>query len=189
MFSIILDAEHEAGTKLAIIRNGKTIAITADASYEDDLVLSGTEYEYKVRAYADGYADSVTVSAMVCYEGFLLKGKEKEVNCTVSEQKFLSLSIHDEQEAELMQYDGREYPVLETGTSKSKVITRSATVTDEQYRDILEISKEPAYYRDREGNGFACAVSIDSCNRYMGMKYSLTLTMTQIDEEEVLLNE
>ena len=186
---VILDAEHEAGTKLAIIRNGKTIAITADASYEDDLVLSGTEYEYKVRAYADGYADSVTVSAMVCYEGFLLKGKEKEVNCTVSEQKFLSLSIHDEQEAELMQYDGRGYPVLETGTSKSKVITRSATVTDEQYRDILEISKEPAYYRDREGNGFACAVSIDSCNRYMGMKYSLTLTMTQIDEEEVLLNE
>lgn len=186
---VILDVEHEAETKLAIIRNGKIIAITYDASYEDDLVLSGTEYEYKVRAYADGYADSATVSAMVCYEGFILKGKEKEVNCTVSEQKFLSLSIQDEQEGELIRYDGRKFPVLETGTSKSRVITRAVTVSDEQYRDLLEISEEPAYYKDREGNGFACAVSISSCNRYMGMKYSLTLTMTQIDEEEVLLNE
>lgn len=186
---VILEVENEEGTKIAIIRNGKVIAITDESSYEDDTVLSEVGYEYKVRAYADGYADSATAFAMVYYEGFILNGKTKEVNCTVSEQKFLSMSIHDEQEAELMKYDGREYPVLETGTSKSKVITRSTTVTDEQYREILEISEEPAYYRDREGNGFACALSIGSCNRYMGMKYSLTLTVTRIDEEEVLLNE
>jgi len=186
---VILEAEHEEGTKLAIIRNGKVIAVTEESTYEDTTVLCGTEYEYRVRAYAEGYADSVTVSAMVFYEGFLLRGETKEVNCTVSEQKFLSLSIQQEQEAELMRYEGREFPVLETGTAKSKVLTRTATVSDEQYRDLLEISETPAYYRDKEGNGFACALSIGSCNRYMGKKYSLTLTITRIDEEEVLLNE
>lgn len=186
---VILEAEHEEGTKLAVIRNGKVIAVTEESMYEDTTVLHGTEYEYRVRAYADGYADSATVSAMVFYEGFLLRGEDKEVNCTVSEQKFLSLSIQDEQEAELMRYDGREFPVLETGTAKNKVITRTVTVSDERYRDLVEISKAPAYYRDREGNGFVCAVSIGSCNRYMGMKYSLTLTMTRLNEEEVLLNE
>ena len=186
---VILDVEHEEGTKLAILRNGEIIAITDESSYVDDTVLSEVGYEYKVRAYVDGYADSATVFATVYYEGFILKGDTKEVNCTVSEQKFLSMSVRDEQEAELIHYDGREFPVLESGTSKSQVITRTVTVSSEQYRDLLEISKGTAYYRDKEGNGFACAVSIGSCNRYMGTKYSLTLTITRIDEEEVLLNE
>lgn len=186
---IILDVEHEEGTKVAIIRNGEVIAITSESSYEDNTILSGVEYEYKVRAYSDGYADSATISGLAYYDGFILKGEEKEVNCTVSEQKFLNLSIQDEQEAELIHYEGRAFPVLEAGNSKKIVITRTVIVTDEQYRDLLEISKAPAHYRDKEGNGFACAVSIGSCNRYMGMRYSLTLTMTRIDAEEVLLNE
>lgn len=186
---VILEVENEEGTKIAIIRNGKVIAITDEFSYEDDTVLSEVGYEYKVRAYADGYADSATAFVTVNYEGFILKGDTKEVNCTISEQKFLSMSVRNEQEAELIHYDGREFPVLESGTSKSQVITRTVTVSNEQYRDLLEISKRPAYYRDKEGNGFACAVSIGSCNRYMGTKYSLTLTVTRIDEEEVLLNE
>ena len=180
---------YEEGLKLAIIRNGEVIAVTDGRSYEDDTVLDEVEYEYKVRAYAEGYADSAVHSAIVFYTGFLLKGESKEVNCTVSEQKFLSLSVQDEQEAELMRYEGRRFPVLETGTAKNMVLTRTVTVTDEQYRDLLEISEAPAYYRDREGNGFACAVSISSCNRYMGERYNLTLTMTRTDEEGVLLNE
>lgn len=186
---VVLVVEHEEGTEVAILRNEKVIAVTSGFSYEDDTVLNGVEYEYKARAYADGYADSEAVSALVYYEGFILKGGEKEVNCTVSEQKFLSLSKQDEQESELIRYEGRMFPVLETGSSKNEVITRVVTVTDEQYRDLLEISEGPAYYRDKEGNGFACAVSISSCNRYMGMRYNLTLTMTRLDEEEVLLNE
>lgn len=186
---VVLVVEHEEETEVAILRNGEVIAVTSGFSYEDDTVLNGIEYEYKARAFADGYADSEAVSAMVYYEGFILKGEEKEVNCTVSEQKFLSLSKQDEQESELIRYEGRMFPVLETGSSKNEVITRVVTVTDEQYRDLLEISEGPAYYRDKEGNGFACAVSISSCNRYMGMRYNLTLTMTRLDEEEVLLNE
>lgn len=186
---VILEAEHEEGTKLAILRNGEVIAVTEEGSFEDNTVLSETEYEYKVRAYADGYADSVTLSAMVCYKGFMLQNDSKEVNCTISEQKFLPLSMQNGSESYLVQYDGREFPVLETGTTKSHVITRQTTVTTEQYRDIEEISRGPAFYRDIEGNAFACAVEINSCNRYMGRCYSLTLTITRLDKEEVLLNE
>lgn len=186
---VILEVEREKGTKLAVIRDGKVIAVTDGTVYEDSTVLSGVEYGYRVRVYADGYADSATVSATVFYSGFFLSGSGKEVNCAVSEQKFLELSIRDEQEGELLRYDGREYPVLETGTCRSNVLTRTVTVTDEQYQELLAISRAPAYYRDKERHAFACAVSIDSCNRYMGEKYSLTLTITRVDEEEVLLNE
>lgn len=186
---VIIEAEHEEGTKIAIIRNGEIIAVTDEAEYEDTTVLSGAEYEYKVRAYADGYVDSATLSATVFFEGFILSGSGKEVNCTVSEQKFLGVSIRDEQEAELIQYDGRMFPVLETGTLRSEVLTRTVIVTDEQYRDLLEISRGPAHYRGKEGHAFLCAVSIGACNRHMGMRYSLSITITRVDEEGVLLNE
>lgn len=186
---VILEIEHEEGTLLAIIRNEKIIAVTDASVFEDRTVLSEEEYEYKVRAFDEGYADSVKVSAMVSYPGFILSGSGEEVNCTVSEQKFIGLSMQREQEAELIRYDGREYPVLEVGTSRSEVLTRTVTVTDEEYEKIQKISERPAFYRDKEGHAFTCAVSVGTTNRYMGERYSVALTMTRVDEEEVLLNE
>ena len=149
---VILEAEHEAGTKLAVIRGGEIIAVTEASEYEDNAAISGVEYEYKVRAYADGYSDSETVFAMVRYDGFILQNDEKEVNCKVSEQRFLQMSMKNEIESYLVQYEGREYPVLETGTAKSQTITRTVTVTEDQYEDLVEISRGPAFYRDNEGN-------------------------------------
>ena len=186
---VILEAEHEEGTKLAVIRDGEIIAVTEASEYEDNTAISGAEYEYKVRAYADGYSDSETVSAMISYEGFILQNDEKEVNCKVSEQRFLQMSMKNEIESYLVQYEGREYPVLETGTAKSQTITRTVTVTEDQHEDLVEISRGPAFYRDNEGNALDCAVSIGSCNRYMNKGYSLTLEITRLEKEEVLLNE
>lgn len=186
---VILEAEHEEGTKLAIIRNGEIIAVTEASEYEDNTAISGAEYEYKVRAYEDGYSDSETVFAMVRYDGFILQNDEKEVNCKVSEQRFLQMSMKNEIESYLVQYDGREYPVLETGTAKSQTITRTVTVTEDQYEDLVEISRGPAFYRDNEGNALDCAVSIGSCNRFMNRGYSITLEITRLEKEEVLLNE
>lgn len=187
---IQLDITHD-GTKVAIIRNDKVIAVLDEneSHYTDSTVVSGKEYTYKARAYKEGYSDSATKSGMVEFEGFELRTGTEVLYCDKSENQFLSYTEERSTNRELIQYVGREYPVLETGEFRSQKIHRNVYLSVEDYETMKKINDEAAWYRDDKGNTFLCIVSDLSIKRYMDSGYIADIEVTRIHEDEVMLNE
>ncbi len=187
---IQLDITHD-GTKVAIIRNDKVIAVLDEneSHYTDSTVVSGKEYTYKARAYKEGYSDSATKSGMVEFEGFELRTGTEVLYCDKSENQFLSYTEERSTNRELIQYVGREYPVLETGEFRSQKIHRNVYLSVEDYETMKKINDEAAWYRDDKGNTFLCIVSDLSIKRYMNRGYIADIEVTRIHEDEVMLNE
>lgn len=187
---IQLDITHD-GTKVAIIRNDKVIAVLDEdeSHYTDSTVVSGKEYTYKARAFKEGYSDSAAKSGMVDFEGFELRAGTEVLYCDKSENQFLSYTEERSTNRELIQYVGREYPVLEAGEFKSQKIHRNIYLSVDDYEIMKKINDGAAWYRDDKGNSFLCIVSDLSIKRYMNRGYIADIEVTRIHEDEVMLNE
>jgi hypothetical protein len=163
------------------------IAKLSDTRYTDRNVVSGVQYRYYIRCYDLGFADSKTEDIKISYKGFYLQNSLGMVHITQSEDKFLPFSEELGKEKTLVNYVGREYPVMEIGEHKNLSISRKCLLTIKAYDMLKKIfySNLPVLYRDTFGNKMFCDISLGKSTRTMlDTYYSVDLTITKIDESE-----
>ena len=98
-------------------------------TYTDYAVKSETMYEYFIRAHNGSFSDSEKRSMKIKYKGSLLSNintPEDYVELYKSDSNwFNSINTKHSNEAELVKYEGRTYPVKESGTHKETRISTS----------------------------------------------------------------
>jgi len=160
---VTISAGHAVGTKAAVLRseNGKDfeiISVLEDGvtDFVDNTVKSGVSYTYKVRAYAEGYADSASRSVSFNFEGMYLQGGGTLIHLTKAEDTFLTHSEALSQDVALTFYSGRKKPVAERGEHRTRTVQKKAFISFEE-KDLFETiaASEDAFYRDKDGNAFA----------------------------------
>lgn len=167
------------------------IARFTGLSYIDYTVKSDTNYQYFIRAHNGGYSDSIKQSLQIKYTGALLSKINKPdtyIELYKSDSDwFNTIKVKKQNESELIRYEGRIYPVKESG------IHRETELNTSFYLDNLDIIKfENMYkdndiylFRDRE-NCFCCDIS--DCNYEntlfnRGKKVQISLTRIDYDME------
>ena len=193
--SVRIRALYEDGAKAAVLRSendGEFEIITlleSSHEYVDSTVKSGVEYKYKIRAYSEGYSDSVTRTVLFEYGGIYLQAEGISLHMEVAEDVYLQHTETWEQDMVLVNYSGRTLPVVERGEHRVKNIQKKAYVTFEQKKVFEDIcSAEQTFYRDGNGNAFACAVSGVQFTRYRDSGYHVTFEVTEVGKEEVVIN-
>lgn len=181
------------GARIAFLRseNGgdyKVIAVD-ETDFVDRKTKARTKYTYIARAFADGFADSDPSSAAVMLDGMCLNSEGLELHLTVSSDKYLAIGETVSKETSVTNYSGREFALVERGEFTTWELERRFFVTEEQ-REVLEkfLDVNSAFYRDSRGRAFACAVLSIKYNEYMDEGYIVTISLTRIDEEEVIIN-
>lgn len=156
-------------------------------TYIDYNVASDKMYRYFVRSYVDGYSDSDKQIVQVKINGFVLQNDAGYVNVLLSSESFMPYSNTISIDKSINYYSGRNFGVVEFGEHQTRSITRECIVNPQQYDALKDIylSYKPAIYRDDRGNLFACVVeNIPSKNAVLNQKYSVSVTVSQIDYEE-----
>lgn len=175
----------------AIVRvedgNEKVLALVSptDTVYEDLTVKAGVPYTYIVRAYVNGYTDSVPRSVTVNYEGAFIA----DLHLNTSQNKFPRHSGSIERGMAVMKFSGREYPMIERGEFTDYQLTKEFFVTPEQRLRLEELAKEKTvYYRDNRGNAFEVAIQRLTYEAWMNEGYNVNISMIRTAEEEVVVN-
>lgn len=193
---VMVIAGHAEGTRAAVLRseNGKdfeVVAVLEDGSTDflDDTVKSGATYTYKIRAFAEGYSDSASRSVSFSFEGIYLQSDSESLHMTKAEDTFLTHSEALGQELTLTYYSGRELPVSERGEHKTRSIQKKAFITFEEKECFERIAaSENVFYRDKDGNALACAVTSLQYVRYQDAGYHVSFEITEVDREGVVIN-
>ncbi len=194
--SITIRISRASGTKAAILRaekgtEYKVIAVLGEeeTEYTDLEVRSGTWYRYMVRAYSEGYCDSAPKSAAFEFEGFYLQSDDAVLHLTKSDEKNTPHTEDIEKDAALVNYSGREYPVSERGEFKNRKVRKRMYVTGEE-KKILDAmcSAENLFYRDANGNAFACALTAVHYSRFITGGYIAEFDVYEVSRDEVVIN-
>lgn len=163
--------------------------------YHDYTPISGVKYEYAIRSYLSGggYADSNSVTIMVEHKGLVVYDFDDEtyVNLFLSEDQQLEISQSASKEYNYSHMIGREWPVRESSDWKNHSLTISCYVTIEQYEILLAMMmSEHSCWCKRADFSYACAVdSLPISRTYLNKGYTIELTLSQVDAEEVDLLE
>ena len=189
-------ADHVDGTKATVLRseNGgefEIIAVMEDGvtEYVDETVKSGVAYTYKVRAYAEGYSDSVSRSVSFEFEGIYLQGEGVSLHLTKTEETFLPHSEAVSRELVLMRYSGRKSPVAERGEHSTRTIQKKAFINFKE-KELFEriAASNNVFYRDKDGNALSCVISSSQYARYQDIGYHVSFEITEVEREGVVLN-
>lgn len=193
---VTISAGHAEGTKAAVLRseNGgefEVISILEDGvtDFVDDTVKSGAAYTYKVRVYAEGYADSASRSVSFDFEGIYLQGGGMLIHMTKAEDTYLTHSEALSQDVALTFYSGRKHPVAERGEHTTRRAQKKAFIAFEE-KCLFEtiVASENVFYRDSDGNALACVVSSLQYTRYHKDGYHVSFEITEVEKEGVVIN-
>lgn len=193
---VTIIAGYAEGVKAAVLRsdNGKdfeviTILEAGATDYVDDTVKAGKTYTYKIRAYAEGYTDSASRSVFFDFEGIYLQGEGNAIHLTKSEDTFLTHSEALSGDIVLNYYSGRMLPVVERGEHKTRKIQKKAFITFDE-KELFEniVASGNVFYRDSDGNAFACAVGSPQYTRYQNAGYHVSFEITEVEREGVVIN-
>lgn len=153
----------------------------------DYKVANDKIYKYFVRKYEDGYADSKIQIAQVSIKGIILQNDIEVVTAELSSDTYIPYSESLYTEKALNNYVGRVYPVCEFGEHIERTITRNFLLDKNNYGTLQSIhtSFTTVMYRDSFGNMFPCSIDVvPGENAIMNTMYSVSVTLTQIDEQE-----
>ena len=160
-----------------------------ETTYRDDTVAGNQNYKYWIRTYEDGYTDTAKITTSVSFEGSILNGSKGSLNLKVSEEKFLPHAETVSRAFEVMNFSGREYPMIERGEFTTVEISKRFFVTPSEKITLDSLCKEEhVLYRDTKGNAFPAAVKSAEYNAYMNEGYLTTISLIRLYEEEVLIN-
>lgn len=155
----------------------------------DDTVAADQTYTYWIRTYINGYTDSQKVTTSVHYEGAILSTDETDLHLTRSDEQFLPHSESITRAFSVMNFSGREYPMIERGEFTTIEINRRFYVSPADKRILDGLCKEERiFYRDTKGNAFPAAIRSVSYDAYMGDGYLATIDLIRLNEEEVVVN-
>lgn len=190
----LIEATIPENTRGAILRsrdgeNYRVIGLLNESSYSDATIESGVTYYYKVRAYAEGYTDSEPVSARNRFVGAIISGANISLNLKTSIENYAGLSAFYDYETALTSFSGRDFQMAEKGESQSEKIQRMYYVDTETLLSLRELQKVPrCFYRDEYGNAYPCTISGLSSSGFMYRGYSITIELSRLTDEEVMIN-
>ena len=160
-----------------------------DTEYIDATVASGITYTYWVRTYVDGYTDSDSVETSVQFEGAILNTEDTLLELNRSDEQFLPYSKEISRAFELMNFSGREYPMIERGEFTTVEFSRRFHVTYAQEKILDKLSKEESvFYRDDKDHAYPAGLKRVHYDSYMDDGYLVTIDLVRLNEEEVIVN-
>lgn len=157
--------------------------------YIDDTICPDREYAYTVRTYVNGYTDSTLKRITVHYSGAYLKSENDALHLDLSEEQFLPHSEDIAREIAIMNFSGRELPMVERGEFTTNTVTKRCYLPIENKATLDRMAKaKSVYYRDSRGNAFKAAITQVSYTEYMNDGYIANITMIKTAEDEVIVN-
>lgn len=156
-------------------------------TYTDYAVKSGTMYEYFVRAHSGSYADSGKRPMKIKYKGSLLSEintPDDYIELYKSDSDwFNSIKTKHSNEAELIQYEGRTYPVKEAGIHKETEIGTSFFLSNANAARIEKLYNSNGIYLFRNAEVcFCCEISdINHENALFNMGKNVEISLNRID--------
>ncbi len=184
----------ETGVNSVIVRKEKGIETVLTDSvnatkYDDKTVKGGVIYEYVLRTWTDGYTDTHDIQASCNYTGAIISKDGEELLLKISEETFMPHSGIIGRDYALDKFEGREYPMLETGRQKEHVISRRFFVKSEELEKLFALTEDlQVYYRDEHNNAFKAAVTKLDYHNYMQRGYIVQIELTRLAEDEVKIN-
>lgn len=153
----------------------------------DYKVANNIIYKYFIRKYVDGYTDSKIQIAQVSIKGIIIQSNNKVVKAVLSNEQFMPYSESLYVENALNNFVGRVYPICEFGEHIERTLTRKFLLDKTSYETLQSIhtSFTTVMYRDCFGNMFPCSIDVvQGENAIMNTMYNVSVTLTQIDEQE-----
>lgn len=161
----------------------------SDTEYTDFTVASGIAYTYYVRTYVDGYTDSTTVQTTVTFDGAIISSDDTALVLDRSDEKFLPHSEEITRAFSLMNFSGREFPMIERGEFTTVEFSRRFHVTAAQKKILDKLSKEESvFYRDNKDNAYPAGMKKVHYEGFMNDGYMATIDLVRLNEEEVVVN-
>ncbi|RFZ78794.1 hypothetical protein DS742_11835 [Lacrimispora amygdalina] len=157
------------------------------SEYTDYAVKSDVMYEYYIRAHNGSYADSGKQSIKVKYKGALLSeintpGDYIEIYKSDSDW-YNSIKSKFSNEAELVKYEGRAYPVKESGIHKETGVSTSFYLSNANAEKIgLLYDKNGIYLFRNSEMCFSCEINeLSYENTLFNAGKNVEISLSQID--------
>lgn len=193
--SVLIEYTLPSGTAGALLRyvgdEYKVLAVLDNnaAQYVDDTVEPGINYRYVIRTYINGYTDTTPKAVTVRFDGAIIASADGTIRLRLSEENFIPYSETMSRDMSVMQFSGREYPMIERGTFTTVEFNRRFFVTFEEKKLLDSMAKtKNLFYRDDKGNAFECAVISISYTEFRNEGYIAQVSMIRTAEDEVILN-
>ncbi|WP_306010531.1 hypothetical protein [Bacillus sp. MMSF_3328] len=145
--------------------------VSNNGAFRDYTPASGVTYEYYVRAWGDNgtFQDSLTNTILITLSDTVISLASNPLRVVRLEYN-PSRSVSRKKERQMMQFNGRTFPVAEFGLFETWNISLNFTVRDRVSLDVLlEIidSKETMLYRDARGRReFVTVDAVDVDDRF-----------------------
>ncbi len=162
------------------------IARFAGESYIDYAVKSGTVYEYFLRAHNLGYSDSDKLTMKVDYKGVIISNvntPDDYIQAYQSDSDWYNVfKTTPKNEAELISYEGRAYPVKEAGIHRSYEISTSFFLDNANAKRLREMHQKNGIYLFRSAEEcFCCEIEINDENTFLNKGKKVEVTLTRLD--------
>lgn len=166
--------------------NFEPIARFTGESYIDYAVKSGTVYEYFIRAHNLGYSDSDKLTMKVDYKGIIISNvntPDDYIQAYQSDSDWYNVfKTTPKNEAELISYEGREYPVKESGIHRSYEISTSFFLDNANAKRLREMHKKNGIYLFRSAEEcFCCEIEINDENTLFNKGKKVEVTLTRLN--------
>jgi len=166
--------------------NFEPIARFTGESYIDYAVKSGTMYEYFIRAHNMGFSDSDKLTMKANYKGVIISNVNTPNDYIQAYQSdsdwynvFKTTPIN---EAELITYEGREYPVKEAGIHRGYKINTSFYLNNRDTKRLRDMHKANGIYLFRSAEEcFCCEIEINDENTFLNKGKKVEVTLTRLD--------
>lgn len=192
--SIRLEWTAPEGVNSVIIRREKGIETVLAESmntneYEDKTIKGGVVYNYILRTWTNGYTDTPEIKASCNYAGAIISKENEEMHLETSDDTFIPHSGVIGRDYALDKFEGRAYPMLETGQAREHRLSKRFYVTSEELEKLVAITEDlKIFYRDNHNNAFRAAVTKLDYQNYMQSGYIIQIELTRLADEEVKIN-
>lgn len=183
--------DNEAAAERIVYRsengvNFEPIARFTGESYIDYAVKSGTMYEYFIRAHNLGFSDSDKHTMEVKYKGVIISNVNTPDDYIQAYQSdsdwYNTFKTTPTNEAELVTYEGREYPVKEAGIHREYKINTSFYLNNRDAKRLRDMHKANGIYLFRSAEEcFCCEIEINDENTFMNRGKKVEVTLTKLD--------
>lgn len=162
------------------------IARFTGESYIDYSVKSGTMYEYFIRAHNMGFSDSDKLTMKVNYKGVIISNvntPDDYIQAYQSDSDWYNVfKTTPTNEAELVTYEGREYPVKEAGIHREYKINTSFYLNNRDTKRLRDMHKANGIYLFRSAEEcFCCEIEINDENTFLNKGKKVEVTLTRLD--------
>jgi len=164
----------------------------------DNTCISGVKYEYAVRScYSSsfiygaegGYSDSDAVEMVIDYKGFLIYNNNDFVQLYMTEDNQFDISHSISKSYADIYMVGRKYPIRESSEWMAQSTSLSCFVTLDEYQKLIEFFEGDnlLWFKGKDFS-FRCAIdSINIKETLLGKGYTLNISLSRMDEDEVIL--